>query len=99
MVLKTVDKRGVETYQNLGNRFSLVSNQRANVHFKLLLENLFGEDPMREDVYAIITTYIPGTDSIPIHQDDYNIIYTNDGEWFSKLEPPKKKKSEPDSNG
>lgn len=99
MILKTVNNQGVETFQDLGNRFNVVSKQRAEKNFEVLLNDNFGKFlPISERVYAIISTYTPGVDDIALYDDDCNMLYTNDGEQFSKFTPPASKEVNNDSN-
>jgi hypothetical protein len=90
MILLTKNNQGVDTYQDLGDRFSVVSKQGASRHFDVLLNDLFRRDKMAESCYAIITIYVPGLEDIAIHDDDHNCICTNNGDIFLKLSPPKK---------
>jgi len=92
MILKTVNSKGVETFQDLGNRFNFVSEQRASDHFKVLLADRFGnETTIINGIYAIISTYTPGVEDIAIYDDDCNMLYTNGGQQFSRLTPPIRK--------
>jgi hypothetical protein len=89
MVLHTSSKQGVETFQELGDRFNLVTLQRAEKHFKDMITEQFGDYPeMAKDVFAIISSYTPGMEDIYLYADDWHILYCSNGNRFLRLQSP-----------
>ena len=89
MVLQTVSKQGVETFQDLGDRFNMVTKRTADKQFNDMLADQFGKNiEMAKDVFAIIVSYTPGIGDIYLYSDDWNAIFCTNGDFFLKIEAP-----------
>lgn len=92
MILKTVNDKRVETFQELGSRFNLVSEKKATDHFQVMLSDIFGENlAQSKGVFAILESYTPGIENICLYEEDLHFLYTSTGEEFQQLIAPVRK--------